>query len=125
MPSLAADDIEGDVNVAARCMRIGADLFVSFLNEARQLGLRQAFVLDAHLNGEPEAAAVARADGCGTCHPGFARILLVLFRDEVEGAAEAGGVARREQVLGRRCSGLAGAAHLLRHRQVGLHRAIA
>ena len=34
------------VDVAARGVRIGADLFVRFLGEGRQFGLRQAFVLD-------------------------------------------------------------------------------
>lgn len=44
--SLATYDFKLYVDVAARGVRIGANLFVRFLGEGRQFSLRQAFVLD-------------------------------------------------------------------------------
>ena len=44
--SLATYDFKLYVDVAARGVRIGANLFVRFLGEGRQFILRQAFVLD-------------------------------------------------------------------------------
>lgn len=44
--SLATYDLKLYVDVAARGVRIGANLFVRFLGEGRQFILRQAFVLD-------------------------------------------------------------------------------
>src|SRR5258708_21189092 len=62
---LSADHFERDIHVAARGMRIGADLFVRFLGEPGEIGLPDALVLDAHLHGETAPATVARADRDG------------------------------------------------------------
>src|SRR6188472_4484414 len=59
---LGAEHVEFDVHIVARRVRVGADLLVRLLDQLGELGLRQAFVLDAHLRGEPEAATVARPD---------------------------------------------------------------
>ena len=80
---LPTEDFEPDVHVAARCMRVGADFLVRLLNKTCQVVLRHTFVLDAHFDREPEAAAVARANGNRARNLGLARILLVLLGDEV------------------------------------------
>ena len=82
-PLLPTEDFEPDVHVAARCMRVGADFLVRLLNKTCQVVLRHTFVLDAHFDREPEAAAVARANGNRAGDLGLARILLVLLGDEV------------------------------------------
>src|SRR5262245_63741217 len=102
-------------------MRVGADLLVRFLGKRVELALWQTPVLDAHLDREAEAAAVARADRYGTGNLRVRRVLLLLFRHEIEGPAEAGGVAGGEQVLRRGGPRLARPTHRLRHREVGLH----
>jgi len=60
--ALRALHLELHVHVVARRVRVGADLLVRLLDQLGELALRQAFVLDAHLHGEPEAATVARPD---------------------------------------------------------------
>ena len=56
--------------------------------------------------------------------PRLAGVLLVLLADEIQRAAEAGGIARREQVLRRRRPRLARPAHRLGDRQVGADDAV-
>src|SRR5258706_10806887 len=121
---LTADHFKLDVNVVARGMRVGTDLRVRLADQGHEVGLRDAPVLDAHLDCDTEAAAIAGpdADRAGDLRPG--RVLLLLFRDVVERAAEAGGVSRREQMLGRRPSRHAGAAHFLRHRKIHAYQAV-
>src|SRR5436190_18248101 len=122
---LGSGNLELDADVVARRVRVRADLLVRLARERGELGLRQALVLHAELHREPEAAAVARAY---RDRAGDARLRGVLLRplaDEVERAAEAGSVAGGEQMFGRRGAGLPRAAHLLRHREVGLHHAVA
>src|SRR5262249_60019730 len=80
---------------------------------------------DPQLHGEPEAAALARADRDRSGDRGLARILLLLFADEIDRPAEAGRIAGGEQMLGRRGARLAGAAHLLGDGQVGADDAVA
>src|SRR4026209_2198970 len=113
---LGADHVEFDVHIVTRRVRVGADLLVCLLDQLGELGLWQAFVLDAHLHRKPEAAAIARPDRHGASHLGLGGVLLVLFRDEVDRAAETGSIAGGEKVLRRRCARLARATHLLRHR---------
>src|SRR5437764_13982680 len=88
-----ARDFELDGDVPARGVRVGADLLVRLAGQSLQLGLGQARVLDAHLDRQAEAPAVARADRHGAGDPGRRRVLLVLLGDEVERAAEAARVA--------------------------------
>ena len=57
-------------------------------HELLELALRNAPVFDAHLDGKPEATALAWANGDGASYLGLARIQLVLLGDEVEGAAK-------------------------------------
>src|SRR5438105_1755284 len=122
---LASDHFESDGDVAARGVRIRADLFVRFPHQCGKLGLLDALVLDEHLHREAEAAAVARADrhSAGDLRPGG--ITLFLFRHEIERTAEAGGIARGEEML-RRCKPrLAGATQLPGYREVRLDDSIA
>src|SRR5258708_34188781 len=90
------------------------------LGEGGEFRLRQALVLDAQGHREAEAAAIARADRHGTGDLGLARVLLLLLGDEVEGAAEARGVSRGEQVLGRGGAPLSRPPPCLRPGEVGL-----
>src|SRR6185437_6916336 len=117
-------DLDLHVDIVARGVRIGTDLLVRFLGECRQLGSQQARILHLELDRKPEPAAVARADRYLGGDTRLACILLVLFADEVERAAEAGGIAGGKQVLRRCGAGLAGSAHRLRHRKGGAHRAV-
>src|SRR5437660_2198154 len=123
--ALRSGNLELDGDVVARRVRIRADLLVRLAGERGELGMGQAPVLHAELDREAEAAAVARADRdrAGDARPGG--VLLLPLADEVERAAEAGGVAGGEKVLGRRGARLARAAHLLRHREIGFHHAVA
>jgi hypothetical protein len=98
---------------------------VRLLGEGGEVGLRQRLVLDAQLHRNAEAAAVARADRHGAGDLRLRRVALLLLGDVVERAAEAGRVARGEEVLGRGGAGLARPAHFLRHREIGLDGAVA
>src|SRR3984957_9229329 len=106
------------VDVAARRVAIGADLLVRLFRQRLKYRLRQARVGHVEHDRQTEAALLARSDGDGAFHRRFRSVLFVLLGDEVERAAEAGGVAGGEQVLGRPGVRLAGPAHLLRHRQI-------
>src|SRR2546421_2131418 len=106
-------------------MRIRADLLVRLVHQALELRLRDATVLDLHLHGEAEAAAVARADSHRAGDFRFGGVALFLLADEIERAAEAGGVAGGKEMLRRRLARLAGAAELLRHRQIRFNDAVA
>ena len=48
-PASPTDDVEIDLNIAARRVRIGANLLVSLPHEALKFGLFDTPVLDAHL----------------------------------------------------------------------------
>src|SRR5207247_9106921 len=109
---LTADHLEGDIHVAARGVRVGADLFVRFPGERGELGLRNAPVLDAHLHCEAETASFARANAHGAGDPGLGGVALLLLCHEVERTAEAGRITGREQVLRRGRARLARATHL-------------
>src|SRR5437867_9049502 len=122
---LGSGNLELDGDIVARRVRVRADLLVRLARERGELGLRQALVLHAELHREAEAAAVARADRDCAGDARLRGVLLLPLADEVERAAEAGGVAGGEEVLGRRSARLARAAHFLRHREIGLHHAVA
>src|SRR4029079_12008143 len=113
---LGADHVEFDVHVVTRRVGVGADLLVRLLDQLGELGLRQALVLDAHLHGKPETAAIARPDRHGAGDLGLGGVLLVLLGNEINRSAETGSVAGGEKVLRRRRARLARATHLLRHR---------
>src|SRR5712692_3596489 len=125
LEGLTANDLEGDVDVAARGMRVGADLFVRFPGERDELGLRNALVLDAHLHREAETAGFARADRHGAGDLGVGGVALLPPCDEVERPAKAGRIACGEQMLRRGRARLARAAHFFGQRQVGLDDAVA
>ena len=94
------------------------------VGERLQFGLRYARIGDVEFDGEAEAAGGARTDADLALDHRLGRILLVLLRHEVEGAAETGGVSGGEQVLRRGRSGLAWAAHLFGNGQIGGKRVI-
>ncbi len=58
----AADHLQRHVDIVARRVGVGTDLFVRLLRERCELRLRQALVLDMELYREAEAAALARPD---------------------------------------------------------------
>src|SRR4029077_8221523 len=116
--ALGADHVELDVDIITRGVRVGAYLFVRLLDQVHELHLLQALVLDTHLHGKTEAAAVARADRDGAGDLSVCRVLFVLLGNKVNRAAETSGIACSEKMLWRRGSRLARAAHLLRHRQI-------
>src|SRR6267143_2237099 len=115
---LRSGDLELDGDVVARRVRVRADLLVRLARERGELGLRQALVLHAELHRQAEAPTVARTDRDRAGDARLRGVLLVPLADEVERAAEAGGVAGGEEVFGRRGARLARAAHLLRHREI-------
>src|SRR5207247_9320885 len=117
---LGSGNFELDADVVARRVRVRADLLVRLARERGELGLRQAPVLHAELHRQTEAAAVARADRDRAGDARLRPVFLLPLADEVERAAEAGGIAGREEVLGRRSAGLPRAAHFLRHRGFGV-----
>lgn len=59
---LPAPDLDLYVDVAARGVRVGADLLVRFLGERREFGLRQTGIFDPQLHGDAKTAAVARTN---------------------------------------------------------------
>src|SRR3954470_11961212 len=119
-----ADDLELNVDVAARRVRIRADLLVRLVGQRRELRLGHRLVRDGELHREAEADALARADRHGALDARLGGVDLLLLGDEVERAAEARRIAGREQMLGCGRAGLARAAHHLRHRQLDLDRAV-
>ena len=87
-----SDDHEVRFDVAAGGVGIGADLFVRLRRQGREIRLRKGFVLDVQLDREAEAAALAGPDRHRTLDLRIGRVLAVLLGDEIERAAEAGGV---------------------------------
>src|SRR5882762_3565076 len=67
----------------------------SLARQRGQVGLRQGAILDPHRHRQAESAQLARTDRNGTGDSRLARVLFLLFRDEVERTAETGGVAGR------------------------------
>src|SRR5215470_18833348 len=90
---LAANDFKRDFDVVARGMGIGADLFMRFPNKSGELCLDDALVLDVYLHREAETAALARTYAHGASHLGLGRVFLLRLGNEIECAAEAGGIA--------------------------------
>jgi hypothetical protein len=123
--SLGALDLKLHIDIAARGVRIRADLLVGFFGERLQLRLRQSRIFYVQLYRQPEAARIARPDRHVGSDARFAGIFLVLFTDEVERAAETGRIAGGEKMLRRCRSRLTGTTHGFRYREVGTHRAVA
>src|SRR5260370_34802955 len=105
-------------------MGVRADFFVCFLDERRELSLREAFILHVHLYGETKTAAIARSNCYGTRHSRVFGILFVLFGDKVDGAPKTGRVTGGKQVFGSSSMGFAWPTHFLGYRKIGLHRAV-
>src|SRR5262249_46258525 len=124
-PLLSADDLQLDIDIAARRVRVGTDLFVRLLDGRGDFAFRETPILDRQLHGQAEAAALARPDRHRAGDFRFGRVLLLLRGDIVEGPAEACGITGREQMLGRCRVGLARTTHCPRHGEVGLDRAVA
>src|SRR5262249_60017863 len=76
--------VELDLDVAARRVRIGTDLFVRVLRQCRKLRLGQALVLHVELDGETESARIARPDRNRAGDDCAFRILLLLLGDVIE-----------------------------------------
>src|SRR5262249_2275243 len=106
-------------------MGIGADLLVRFLDECGEIGFPDGPVPAPHSYCQTETATLARTYRHRASHLGTGGVLLLLFGNEVERAAETGRVTRGEQVLGRRRSGLAWPAHFLGDRKVDLYQTVA
>src|SRR5689334_16246682 len=123
--ALGPGDFQLDGNVVARGVRVRADLLVRLARERGELGLGQAPVLHVEFHAQAEAPAVARADRDGAGDPRLGGVLLVPLADEVERAPEARRVAGGEQMLGCGRAGFARSAHFFRHREIGLHHAVA
>jgi hypothetical protein len=96
--SLTAGHLECHIDVAARRMRVGTDFLVRFPHEHGEIGLSNALILDVHLHREPKTTVLAHADRCRACYLGRRCVFLLLLGDEIERAAEAGGIACVEQV---------------------------
>src|SRR5579862_684630 len=122
--SLTADHLERDLHVAARRMRVRTDFLVCFPHKGGEIGLSDAFILDAHLYRDAKATGLAHADGYRACYLGRRRVFLLLLGDEIERAAEAGRIACGEKVLGSRRSRLTWPAHCFRHRKVSLNQTV-
>src|SRR5215467_9802311 len=118
MARLTADYFELDVHIAAGGVRVGADLLVRLFDQLLKKCLRQTAILDLHLDGDAEAATLARTDRGRASDPSVGGGVLLLLGDVVERAAKAGGVARGKEMLGRGSAWLARAAHSFWHRQV-------
>ena len=68
---------------------------MSLLDQVRELRLLQALVLDTHLHGKTEAAAVARTDRDGAGDLSVGPVLFVLLGNEVNRATETSGIIRQ------------------------------
>src|ERR1700722_5065216 len=77
-------------DIAARRVRIGANLLMRLVGERLQFGGRQAVVDDVEFYGEAEAAGFARADRNRAIRRRLAGVLLVGLCDVIERAAETG-----------------------------------
>ena len=63
--------------------------------------LRQAAILDLHLDGDAKAATLARTNRGRASDLGVGGVVLLLLGDVVERAAKAGSIARGKEMLGR------------------------
>src|SRR5689334_10221149 len=118
-PSASLRALDGELyrDVVPGRVRVGTDLLVRLTGESFELRLRERRVPDMQLHREAEAAGVARPDRDAAGDGCALGVLLLLHRDIVERAAEAGGVAHREQMLRRRRVGSARTAHGLGNRE--------
>src|SRR4051812_41275135 len=79
----AADDLELDVDVAARRVRVRADLLVGLGSEGCELRLGNRGVRDRELDREAEADALARPDRHRALDARLGGVDLLLLGDEV------------------------------------------
>src|SRR5215218_8417035 len=118
-----SDDRQSNVDIAARCVGIRAHL-VRLLDQ--RLGFRAGEARQRYgkVDVETEAAGRARADADGRGHRGVGWNLRPALRGyELHRADEAGGIARRKQLLGI-VAGAASAAEFLRRGELDVERAI-
>src|SRR5882762_10519825 len=87
---------ELDRNIVPRSVRVGADFLVRLAGESLELRLRERRVLDVQLHCDAESARVARPDRHAAGDGCALGVLLLLDRNKIECATEAGGVADRE-----------------------------
>jgi hypothetical protein len=105
---LGAYDLKYHFDIATRGVRIGTDFLMRLFRQSCEIRLRDGLVLDVQLDSEAKAAALARTDRYRTDHLRLGRVLLVLLGNVIERAAEAGRVARGEEMFRRRGAGLPG-----------------
>src|SRR5271154_6911637 len=118
---LGAFDLESEVNISARRMAVGTDLFVGLFDQSDGFVLRQRWNLDVHRDRDAEASALARPDGSVACDHSSLDVLLMLPCHELDCSTEASGVTSRKQVLRRRGVGQSRSAHFLPDRQIDAH----
>src|SRR4029077_16234088 len=90
---------ELDVHIAAGGVRVRTDLLVRLFHQRLKQCLRQAAILDLHLDGDAKAATLARTNRGRASYLGIGGVVLLLLGDVVERAAKAGGVARGKEML--------------------------
>ncbi|OEI67187.1 hypothetical protein Cus16_3195 [Curtobacterium sp. ER1/6] len=119
--SVLRDD-DGDVDVAARGVRVRADL-VRGVREGLRLVVLHAGDDDLEHDGELEAALAVRADLHAAADGRVGDLDLLRTCDALQCGVEARGVAGGEELLGVRA--VAGAAHVLRDRHVEVDATVA
>jgi hypothetical protein len=115
-----ADYFKRNIHVAARCVGIGANLLVSLPHKRVQFILCNVLVLDAHLNGNAETAALALADRHGAGDLSSCGVAFLLLRYEIQRSPEAGSVTGGKEMLRRSQARSPFAAKLRRHAEVQL-----
>jgi hypothetical protein len=113
---LPALDRELDRNIVPRSVRVGTDFLVRLAGESLELRLRERRVLYVQLHCDAESARVARPDRHAASDGCALGVLLLLDRNKIECATEAGGVTDGEQMFGCGRVGSTGTAHGLGHR---------
>src|SRR5690349_11303058 len=98
-PGSPALNLEVNGYIAACCMRIRTDSFVRLAGERGELAFTETGVAHAELDREPEPAGVPGPDGHGAGYDSVLGVDLLLTGHKIDRAAEARGVAGREQVL--------------------------
>ena len=115
------DDGDRHLDVAPGGIGVRAHL-VGRIRQSLRRGFVQFGRVDDEGGGEPEPTAVERADADTGGHLCALDIQLLLARHQFQGGVEAGGVARREELLG--VGGAARAAHFLGNAQIEIDEAV-
>jgi Integrase core domain len=93
---LGASDVELDLDIAARGVRVGADILVCLLSQHSEVRLAEGHILDAQSNGKAKPTSLSRADRHRAFDFCIGRVHMLLLGDEIERTAEASRIACRE-----------------------------